>query len=760
MGTFSFPEDSPASAAPPSPPSPASDVEMIDVDDLDDPGSLPGTPTAAATAHAGETSKGYDQSLWWTYADEIGIHSGSSPPYNDGKVLDITWTNSENGRTYRWTPPRPAGKRRVSFGSPLVRGRISKPVPAKGILRGMPPTAAPERETGGMTGTITQSITSVFSALKGYLFPEPLPVRGTLIQSSTAAFDARPAKRKRGPVQLHANGYSQLLEHEYRQKRQKNSVAGYYTTATGSPGAPHTPEKTITTPEPTEAQMATPTPKPEDATMRAELTTGEDVHKARSSAGEDGTKARSAAREDATKARSPGEDATEARSSAAGEDANMARSKPHIDTGRKSYADEIRARKAFNEKASKTIAAAAARASMIQRRRSRLQLLTPPVSRPNTGDSSKAPTSDYTAIEVAQDSAHTQKTTRPSRQDIKDKQIDGLVLRTVKHKLAPTRLTAAQRQAAEDAAKQIQEAEQERIAQLAAEKLAADKLVAEEQERIARELAAQKLAAEKQAAEEQAALKAKNAQQHQIIRDVPTASFEVILGKLANTNPRKTIAEIGGCLISCTTIQRILASENGTNNWLDDEAVNGWFNALCAAKNAEAGWTKESGTAAPFACFNSAWFRTAKRSIKSIARWAKRQHAEGSKLLQCERLYIPINTSAHWQLLIINGKDRSIEFLCSMGDPGQPFFDLAHKFLAQELGSDYRAGEWTDLKRASNRSQSQSNTSDCGVFTCFNGLAAAQNISYKEVTSKRMPTARKHLAAVLLNGGFDGDYEL
>ena len=75
-----------------------------------------------------------------------------------------------------------------------------------------------------------------------------------------------------------------------------------------------------------------------------------------------------------------------------------------------------------------------------------------------------------------------------------------------------------------------------------------------------------------------------------------------------------------------------------------------------------------------------------------------------------------------------------------------------------ELGDKYDAQKWKNSTRS--RSSKQDNGSDCGVFTCFNGLAAAKDMAYKEVTAKKMPAARQMLAGVLINGGFEGDFDL
>jgi Ulp1 family protease len=136
----------------------------------------------------------------------------------------------------------------------------------------------------------------------------------------------------------------------------------------------------------------------------------------------------------------------------------------------------------------------------------------------------------------------------------------------------------------------------------------------------------------------------------------------------------------------------------------------------------------------------------------------KRAGVGGVNIFKCERLFLPINMGSHWTLLIINGTDKTIEYLDSLGGDGTRFFKLARDLLQAELGDKYDAEKWKDSKRS--RSSKQDNGSDCGVFTCFNGLAAAKDLAYKEVTAKKMPAARKMMAGVLINGGFEGDFDL
>ncbi|OQO09563.1 hypothetical protein B0A48_04965 [Cryoendolithus antarcticus] len=238
-----------------------------------------------------------------------------------------------------------------------------------------------------------------------------------------------------------------------------------------------------------------------------------------------------------------------------------------------------------------------------------------------------------------------------------------------------------------------------------------------------------------------------------IIDDVSVEGMADLRTKLANNRPNNTINTIGGFVLKRSTYDRVLSTVDGTGSWLDDEAVNAWFRCLVDAKNE--GWTKASGKAAPYATFNTAWYKTvAEKGAQGIKTWGRRQGIDGPKLLDCESLFLPINTGAHWTLLIINGKARTYEYLDSLSGSNDRAFKITKEYLAMHLGPEYKAQEWNGLSRS--RSRQQSNMSDCGVFTCFNGLASARNVNYKRLYPSKMPQAREMMAIVLNNGGFAG----
>ncbi|GAB7362731.1 hypothetical protein MBLNU230_g3037t1 [Neophaeotheca triangularis] len=284
------------------------------------------------------------------------------------------------------------------------------------------------------------------------------------------------------------------------------------------------------------------------------------------------------------------------------------------------------------------------------------------------------------------------------------------------------------------------------------------------EERIAR--------VEAEKAAERARLAAERARKQAAQGIVPVLSASAsasVSTALANPDPAAILAKSADGLVDLKrgpVFERILPANTSdmTASWLNDDAVNSWFAAICARKSELVGWTKQSskGKPPPFTHYNSAWYKAAKDKnwdMKILSRWSRRQSMSNEKLLQCEKIFFPVNTGAHWTLLIVSPRDRKIEYLDSMGGRGGKWANTtARAWLKMELGEKYVADEWRFDDESV--SQMQLNSSDCGVFACWNGLAAAKGREFEDVKGEYMMEAREAMAAVFLGGGFKGEFEL
>jgi sentrin-specific protease 1 len=343
-----------------------------------------------------------------------------------------------------------------------------------------------------------------------------------------------------------------------------------------------------------------------------------------------------------------------------------------------------------------------------------------------------------TKLKAKKEQAETKEHTRIP---LRDRQVSGLIDKAHRAQGGSFAQKAAQRAAQ----KAIEEKE-------AAQKAAAEKAAAEaEAARIQAEEEEARIQAEKEAARAQ-----------EIIVELPQHISDDLHQRMSKTRgERDTIIQAGSIPIQKLTFKRILASDKGTNNWLDDDAVNVWFNGIVDAKKRQTNYVKSDTNAPAFANLQTAWWEKAsKEGAKGLKRWMKKAGVGGTNLLKCERLFLPINMGSHWTLLIINGKTQTIEYLDSLSNKtGSRFFKVARDLIKSELGNKYNAQEWTD--DTDSFSSFQDNMSDCGVFTCLNGLAAAKDKEYLEaVTAEKMPRARKMIVGVFINGGFDGDFDL
>lgn len=295
-----------------------------------------------------------------------------------------------------------------------------------------------------------------------------------------------------------------------------------------------------------------------------------------------------------------------------------------------------------------------------------------------------------------------------------------------------------------------------RVQKEAADKKAAQQRAEEERKRLALE--------EARAAEEAERQAAKQIFRHGGIIVAPSTDMDEALdAKMAVRNHSGAVVAttVTNTTLDRDDVARVLGTAIGSRApaWLNDVSVNAWMQVLCAAMNEGRGWKKDrSAPTPPFAAYSSAWLKQLQeKGAASLKRWTSRLGIKDGHVDEVEYLFLPVNTGAHWTLVIVHGPSRTIEYLDSFGGSGSGAVAAVRSLLEAELGNAYDADEWTISR---NRSSHQDNSDDCGVFTCFNAFAAARGVSYREVTAAKMPAARRLMAAVLMNGGFVGDAKL
>ncbi|KAK6001109.1 hypothetical protein QM012_003192 [Aureobasidium pullulans] len=254
------------------------------------------------------------------------------------------------------------------------------------------------------------------------------------------------------------------------------------------------------------------------------------------------------------------------------------------------------------------------------------------------------------------------------------------------------------------------------------------------------------------------------------LSELPPELDQKVTEILSITNPGRAIVKSPeGNDLTRRDFATLLHSANyrtgEPEGWLNDEIINGFFTALCNAMNDKAGHTK--GKVPPFASYITGWYSSVtKKGINAIERWSRRKGIKGDKLLECKRIFFPVNPGNHWSLLVICPDIHTIEYLDSL-DVGYSaenrksarYIKLGRQWLQMELGDKYVEGEWKEVDR---RSAIQDNGSDCGVFTCLNGFASALELSNptNEFGPEQIPYARRAMVSMFNLGGFNKHFEL
>ena len=314
-----------------------------------------------------------------------------------------------------------------------------------------------------------------------------------------------------------------------------------------------------------------------------------------------------------------------------------------------------------------------------------------------------------------------------------------------------------QKQAEEAKAREAKLAEEARIQ---AEKEAEEELRIQ----IEREQEEARIKAEREAEE---ARKQAEAREKHLIRPVSEQTAHQIEKELQHKDKyRPIVKSLGGYELTRESFGRIVTSGDakGTSSWLDDPCMNGWVEAIVQKKKDLTGYKKGPNNVPAFEFIGCEWYPAYKRagnSMTGLKNWTKRKGIQGAKLLKAEKVFMPTNSGAHWTMIIVSPKDRTIQYLDSynsrLSKNGKYFLRLARDWLEFELGALYKADEWAELDNVSSQ---QDNFDDCGVFASFNALAAATGADFEAIDASETKAAREMIAGVLLKQGFHDEFEL
>ncbi|KIW71289.1 hypothetical protein PV04_03472 [Phialophora macrospora] len=189
------------------------------------------------------------------------------------------------------------------------------------------------------------------------------------------------------------------------------------------------------------------------------------------------------------------------------------------------------------------------------------------------------------------------------------------------------------------------------------------------------------------------------------------------------------------------------SNNRGTDRWLNDEVINGYLQLVV-----KHGRQNDRPAQVPsYHAFSSFFFNNLEqKGHDGVKRWGVRAKIGGKSLLETEGVFIPINSGAHWTLLVVSGKARSATHYNSMAGSGRRYIAAVKTWLAGELGSHYKEEEWTFVERG--ESPMQSNMDDCGVFTITSARQIMLGLTPMSYGPEMIPLQRKRIVAELVAG--------
>ncbi|XP_044539704.1 sentrin-specific protease 2-like [Gracilinanus agilis] len=177
------------------------------------------------------------------------------------------------------------------------------------------------------------------------------------------------------------------------------------------------------------------------------------------------------------------------------------------------------------------------------------------------------------------------------------------------------------------------------------------------------------------------------------------------------------------------------------SQWLNDEIIN-FYLRLLVDRSQKRGLPRLHA----FSTFFYPKLTTA--GYQGVRRWTK-----GLDLFQQDLILVPIHQRAHWSLLSIDLRKKTIKHLDSMAGKDPHIHTRMLQYLQEESKSkrntELDPTEWTLDTDQSWDIPQQSNTSDCGVFLCKYADYISQDKPFT-FTQNHMPHFRKRMVWEIL----------
>ena len=203
---------------------------------------------------------------------------------------------------------------------------------------------------------------------------------------------------------------------------------------------------------------------------------------------------------------------------------------------------------------------------------------------------------------------------------------------------------------------------------------------------------------------------------------------------------------------------KVVPGRDPAHGWLNDEIILAALQQVVDYGLRISG--HQAGQTPTYHVFNTFFYKNLReKGAESVKRWATKAKIGGKALEKVERIFIPVHQGAHWTLLVVSPLGRTIEYFDSMGGHADQYIRNAKRWLEMEMGRGWKEEEWTVPTGARGAGPRQTNTSDCGVFTCTTARMVAMGVDPMAYGGEDMETQRGRLVAELLNGGLVGEFE-
>ncbi|KAI1821708.1 hypothetical protein F4861DRAFT_517783 [Xylaria intraflava] len=192
--------------------------------------------------------------------------------------------------------------------------------------------------------------------------------------------------------------------------------------------------------------------------------------------------------------------------------------------------------------------------------------------------------------------------------------------------------------------------------------------------------------------------------------------------------------------------------------WLNDDCVHSSLCCLATYVNKQAGVKPKVDTPKCVPISSLYWTAFCGDHKKLYPRpFGRKWNMTRDNLLNIDTILIPVNSGAHWTLIVIRPSRRTVSYLDSFQRPNEAQLRHAYQWLSLFLGDKFIADDWKTEELAVPK---QTNAWDCGVFVITNAMCLALGISPMCYNEDHMPAQRLRIAAMLLNGGFRGEFDL